>query len=380
MGRLHSLDGLRGLAALLVFFHHILLTVPLLAEPYLGKRATEALPYALSYTPLHIFWEGQAAVYVFFVLSGVVLTLPVLKRGREFSWTAYYPQRLLRLYIPVWAAVVIGIGWLLLVPRNADSESMWLQSRAVDPSLPAVLKDLTLLFGHGGIVSPLWSLRWEIWFSLLLPVFTLLAIRLMRFRWLIAAVSITATTVGSSIGSSPLKYPPMFMLGAVMATALSKLTATDHRTGNGRGAALVLRAVFLLLSPWLIRNYPNLDFLVDPLEGVAAIGALLAVYCALAVPFARKFLETKIMLWFGMISFSLYLVHEPVVITSARIFGDQNLVLAALVAICVAIPLAFAFYRLVEVPSHRLARLAGDGLRTRFKKKPNNDVATPAAT
>jgi peptidoglycan/LPS O-acetylase OafA/YrhL len=95
--RLHSLDGLRGLSALVVVLHHALLVVPALAAPYYdqGPAASGSAEWWLSHTPIHALWEGKAAVYVFFVLSGFVL--PLLAHRAQFRWSVYYPQRLLRL-------------------------------------------------------------------------------------------------------------------------------------------------------------------------------------------------------------------------------------------------------------------------------------------
>lgn len=46
-------------------------------------------------SPLHALWEGKGAVYIFFVLSGIVLTLPAVKARQagntDYSWRAFYP-------------------------------------------------------------------------------------------------------------------------------------------------------------------------------------------------------------------------------------------------------------------------------------------------
>ena len=73
----------------------------------------------------------------------------------------------------------------------------------------------------------------------------------------------------------------------------------------------------------------------------------------------KRFLSTRVMQWVGLVSFSLYLVHEPVLISSAVFFGDDNLLLAAVVGVTVSLILAVAFYRWIEVPSHKLSRTVG---------------------
>ena len=80
--RLIELDGLRGLAAVVVLIHHALETVPALAE--VGARPgtvpTGTFNRILTQSPLHLLWAGHEAVLIFFVLSGVALTSPAARR------------------------------------------------------------------------------------------------------------------------------------------------------------------------------------------------------------------------------------------------------------------------------------------------------------
>lgn len=63
--RFHELDGLRGLAALTVFASHLV-----------GSFNFHSNSFAIiNNSPLHIFWHGEGAVHLFFILSGFVLTL-----------------------------------------------------------------------------------------------------------------------------------------------------------------------------------------------------------------------------------------------------------------------------------------------------------------
>ena len=84
--RMHSLDGLRGVAALVVVVHHLLLTLPWFADRVgLGQLGTKgqftfSWHNLFEYTPLHILYGGTEAVVIFFVLSGFVLINPVNKQ------------------------------------------------------------------------------------------------------------------------------------------------------------------------------------------------------------------------------------------------------------------------------------------------------------
>ena len=137
VSRLRALDGLRGVAAVVVLLHHAFLTVPVLARPYYVTEAAardSPLVWALIHTPLHLAWAGTEAVYIFFVLSGLVLALPVL-RSASFSWLEYFPRRAARLYLPVAAAVLWGLLLVWRVPRdNTSARGLWVVAR---PNLPS---------------------------------------------------------------------------------------------------------------------------------------------------------------------------------------------------------------------------------------------------
>ena len=86
-GRLRELDGLRGLAAVVVLIHHCLLTVPALAE--VGARPGTvpggALERLLALTPAHLLWGGYEAVLVFFILLFSPVTFPASQLPRWFQ-------------------------------------------------------------------------------------------------------------------------------------------------------------------------------------------------------------------------------------------------------------------------------------------------------
>lgn len=105
--RVSSLDGVRGLAAVVVLLHHAIASLGPLGDVYFSRPAPAGLEWLVN-SPLHLIWAGPEAVYVFFILSGVVLTLPALRR--RYEWKSYYPARLLRLYIPVLAAIAFTLA------------------------------------------------------------------------------------------------------------------------------------------------------------------------------------------------------------------------------------------------------------------------------
>lgn len=361
--RLHALDGLRGLASLVVVFHHSLLSFPQLAEPYFSKSAVQprwSFAWWMVDTPLHALWEGDAAVYVFFALSGIVLTIPVLKSS-HFSWTAYYPQRLLRLYLPVWGAVALAALTFLLVPRIGSVQSPWLVERVTEVTPRVVLKDLTLLTGNGGLATPLWSLVWEVIFSLLLPLYVVTARRFPKLNVLKAVVSFAMIFLGSTLGFAPLTYLPMFFLGSLIAVTLLSNEETcsaplpKRNEHNWRFSILFAISLILVTFTWTTKEFIAIPRTSGTATVIVLTGAAILVYLSLRWQLAKTMLEKPSFQWLGRISFSLYLVHEPIIVSFNYLFGAGRTPLALVCSLPVAFAIAIGFFYAIERPSHRLS-------------------------
>lgn len=365
--RVRSLDGVRGLAALVVVLHHALQIDPTFARVQArGSAAGEGpLVWALTHTPLHVLWAGEEAVLVFFVLSGFVLTLPATRR--PIRWRDYYPRRLLRLYVPVWGSLVLAVALqVALAARADDAVSPWVHDRALtDPG--EVWHDAALLGGTGLLNSPLWSLRWEVFFSLALPLYLwVLHRRGGRRAWVDVAGLVVLIGVGTVTGSAALRYLPVFGLGVVLAFHRDRLAAAGawldgHRRPVLLWAAAAVVVATLLTARWLVAGLSSSPVLLDALASAASIaGAVAVVLLALHWASCARTLERRSLQWAGSRSFSLYLVHEPVLVAAALVIGPAwGTWPAATVGIALGLATATAFFRVVEAPSTVLATRAG---------------------
>lgn len=348
--RVTQLDGLRGIAALVVLFHHTLLTIPSLALGYQSPSKVPSSAAWLVFSPLHTLWNGNSAVYVFFVLSGFVLVVPLSRRRPD--WRSYYPRRLIRLYLPVWGSVAIACVLILTIPRVAGHEQSWWVNSQVIRLIPHdIVQTIVLLFGANLINSPLWSLQWEIWFSLLLPVFFLLATKWSR-GWLVKLAALAViSTIGSVVHIDALFYLPMFGFGAILAVEWHRLHRMTTNWGWVRWLMPAVLSVLMLNSAWDIRAS-------IPGNGeIAALGAILLVIVFLFSPVAQRIGDSRAAQWLGRISFSLYLVHVPILVSLT--FLVRNPAISAPVAIVVCLTAGQIFYWVVERPAHRLSHAVG---------------------
>ncbi|GAA1829617.1 acyltransferase family protein [Agromyces salentinus] len=356
--RLHALDGLRGLAAVIVLVHHSLLVVPALAAPYYGGRAEPGATWLLVHTPLHLLWGGTEAVYLFFILSGLVLSLAA--RSRSFTWRSYFPSRIVRLYLPVIASVVLAGIVIAVLPRDSATESTWLSRRSSEYPLSSMLEDATLLGGPSGVVSPLWSLYWEVLFSLLLPVYLYAARRVPA--WLQAVIAVALSTLGTFEGVTALKYLPMFGLGVALASGWERMGAFFERMP--RLAAIpvwtvsVAGALLLASSYWLVLPYTDSTTARTATMAFTLIGVAMLIVAAVHAGLLSTILSSRPLRFLGTISFSLYLVHEPLVIAIGHLVPRPFM--TVLIALPVSLVVAFAFYHVVERPAHLLAKRVRD--------------------
>lgn len=356
MSRIESLDGLRGIAALTVLAHHALLVVPALADPYYTDQParTGTFEWWLSHTPLHALWEGKAGVYVFFVLSGLVLTLPAVN-GRGYQWRSYYPSRLIRLYLPVWGAVALALLTFALVPRTSTPDSLWLDERPRNVTIPAMIRDVTLVAGNGGLASPLWSLTWEILFSIALPVAILLAVKLYRLHVPLAIAGVVASTAGGMMKETALIYPPMFILGVILALRHREISSLASRLSPAGWWIVLVAAVLATSSRWLLMAFGAPVVVLDATVGLMLVAAVVFVIMALEWRSASRVLSTRPLRLAGRLSFSLYLVHEPIIVAAGFAFPGKPAI-ALMVVIAATAIVTPLFYYLVERPSHKLAR------------------------
>lgn len=358
MQRISYLDGLRGIACLQVVLAH-----------YAYMYWPQSVPY------LGFFSNGNAPVFLFFLMSGFVLTRS-FSRNEEPAMTKA-ARRLVRLEIPALAAVVVSI--LLSFPAYSmlhaisPPPTLWLQQ--IVNAMPAAgnfsdLNGASLLLGYrqtcpisipwlSNITAapdgPLWTLSIELWGSLLILVLT-------RLRH----TSMTVQTAGLAAlafitGIHPLS---LFIAGYLCAR-------TTIKARSGLGASLL--AIGFMLN--ICRPVPLVyDALVVVPVGILKlypwfnwqheIGAVLIFLGVLMTPVMQVFLDQPLFRRLGRLSFSIYLLHWPVMLAAggavfllAQPLGGQ---IPPFLTCLVGIPLTFGFAgwfeQYIDAPAVRLSR------------------------
>ena len=324
-----------------------------------GLRALAVLPVLLFHAKLGCR-GGYVGVDIFFVISGYLISSLILREIGDgtFSLITFWERRIRRI-LPALAVVVLATlaaGWFLFPPEDFESVGKSAVAQAVLLSNVFFYRKAGY-FDAGSDTKPLlhtWSLAVEEQFYLLFPLFLIL---LAKYRKLPLSRTIGALAVGSFalsvVGSYSFPSATFYLLpsrawelllGALLATTRGKPSASaPAREASGwLGAGLLCYSIFLYDE--------NTRF-----PGLAAIppclGAALIIFSSESKPSALgRILAFKPVVFIGLISYSLYLWHYPVLVFSRYLGRDAPSGKLRAVLLAASIGLAILSWRYVETP------------------------------
>jgi peptidoglycan/LPS O-acetylase OafA/YrhL len=355
--RVPELDGLRGIAILLVVIFHYGCGVPGFAPGTIG--AYFVAPF------VRMGWSG---VDLFFVLSGYLIC-GLLLRLPDITLRGFYLRRVARtmpLYIVMLALFVLGAefqrsGWLDLPHLFGSTHFLWSYFMLLQNNAYAI-NGADLNF-----ISPSWSLAIEEQFYLLFPLlFIARPPRRVLLGILVVMVVVSVLTRGapfSRIVAVPgvnewqyyftLCHLDGLAVGAIISIVLADTRWRAFLRCNG----LLLTSLWVFLgfgvlaaAKWTGSLGPFLTLWLALFYGIALILA------ALAHPVAG-FLRSRVLRFFGDISYGLYLFHVPTLALLTALFVSpradplsQRPLSCTLIAISISVTLAFVSRRFLELP------------------------------
>jgi peptidoglycan/LPS O-acetylase OafA/YrhL len=324
-GKLVPLEGLRGIAAAIVVLYHLVLAFT--------PRGVGTVPHGHGAWDLVIQFtlgllNGGAAVAVFFVLSGFILSLPFAQDRRLSRILVALLKRWPRLAVLTTLACLFA--WALIRLSGHDYRdaagvitSGWLASHGNSPLghhltwWDAISEGLVSVFTRGDVRfdSPLWTMRIELFgsFAIFLAAPILFAVQSWPLRLaLIGAVMVCAG------GTYPVTYLSDFLIGTIIAM----LYAEDRMPSFNDWQAVVvgLVAVYLFSFTYeqkLLIHAPIKAILPpgDTSHFVWDAGAVLMIAVLLGNPALRRQFSKTWAVWLGLLSFPIYLLHGPIMLS-----------------------------------------------------------------
>lgn len=365
--RIRHLDSLRGLAALSVVWSHF-------GYAYGIPRPVE---WALTNTPLHILWDGFAAVSFFFVLSGLVLTRRYFREPARFGpgrfhLLGFFASRICRIWLPFLAVLMLSLLARETLygpfPATVPRATAWLTGHwQYELSAGHLLHESALLMARpmDRLIPQDWTLTVELYFSLMIPLLVLLTMR--GIGWLLAFVAMAFVFFGFPV------YLFHFTLGVLIARYYTGIATWVGARSAWAKAGLLAVSVLLYTFRFTVPVHLPGWFSEPAIWSITAVGGAGFIVACCGSASLRSALERRWLLFLGRISYSLYLCHfivllcaSPWILDLVNQLGVHRGGAARLLTLAgvtlVAVVLSELLYRVVEEPSIRAGHWLNDRL------------------
>jgi peptidoglycan/LPS O-acetylase OafA/YrhL len=358
--RLTSLDALRGLAACVVVISHCYLAL-------ISKDRQTELESSFWFNLLRPLHNGDAAVIIFFVLSGYVLSLPFFRKT-QLIYPRYVVRRVCRIYIPFAVTVLLALSlYTLAGPPHAPDATEWFNNELWPSERPgiSVIAAHFLMIGTDQDIQlnpAFWTLVYEMRISLLFPLLILLC-RDSRIGLVggLVLLKLSAKALSEhqhhpahaeSFGITLLwtaQIIPYFLTGIL----LSKHREQLHRLSERIPKALAVALFVIPAFAFMVQG----NFVLAKIDALYAFGAAVLIMLAVENAGFRAFLNHRLPQWLGRISYSTYLIHLPLMLAvTPALLGLTPPIIAAAVLIGLSLAAATLMHVLVEVPAIKLGR------------------------
>lgn len=346
----NSLDGLRGLAVLMVFFSHA------------SHKEVFILPFA------DLAGIGKPGVFLFFALSAFLLSLPFIKKGAEALdknfLLNFLIRRFFRIYPLYFFYLLTGLVTSLVLWETFDLERL-------EGFLSLSFKDFfehLLLMQAKGVT---WSILVEFRYYFLLPILALIYSVVFKNR-LLPSIGLTvgliilsqffwpqseATSDGPKLGP----YLPILFMGSLLAVVFNKWQNSPLRNDKKVVLAIELLGLLAVIAVALMTPAVSSFFLGEEIafdhfhNKIILFGLLWSVVlfsCMAGSGMLRSFFENRVLRYLGFISFSVYLLHMMVISLVYELGAD--IPVKAWIMLIITIAVSHISWALVEKPTSKI--------------------------
>jgi len=310
-----ELDGVRGLAAIMVVLFHIKQSG--ISQDVVARALVKAGNF------------GQTGVTLFFALSGFLITrILLISKDKESYFKKFYIRRSLRIFPLYYLALAI---YVIVIPYFTTGKAY---SFSQTWSFWIYLQNIGFTF-HWSSIGPnhFWSLAVEEHFYLVWPfaVYFLSEKWLHRTIWLIVAFSVIIRIIMLNIGYGGIFY---FTLTTMDCLAIGGLVALNerHKWVNAKQTLyLMVGTLLLLITNWVIFKGEGNEYIqIFKLPFIALFYVCLINLLITSVSYLNRFFKSSILTYTGKISYGLYIFHPLCIAMVAKNFKGQPFLLMLL--------------------------------------------------
>jgi peptidoglycan/LPS O-acetylase OafA/YrhL len=332
-----EIDGLRALAVIAVVIYH--------AELMLNGKAM--LP------------GGYLGVDIFFVISGYLITKIIVNeiQGNKFSIVKFYIRRSRRILPALFVMMLISVplSWKYLLPADYIEYSQSIISTLFFSSNIFFWLEAGY-FDSPNEIKPLihtWSLAVEEQFYLFFPLLLIVLKSSSRQKILFIVIlgfffSLAAAQLSSVHYPSGNFYLLPTRGWELLAGSILALTAGFSYTSKPLNQVISALALAMILIPMYMFTadtaHPSLLTLIP------VVGTCIIIANNNQSSITYKFLSAKLLVGIGLISYSLYLWHQPILVFSRLEFGANFDLAEKIIAILLSVFFAYISWRLIETP------------------------------
>ena len=373
--RIDDIEILRGIAVLMVVFHH--------AHDNLFTWVTPSL------TQFYTYFSGWVGVDLFFAISGFVIArdlVPRLQASPRGETTtrlvlAFWIRRFWRLIPSAWLWLMV----ILIASVAFNQSGVFGAFRTnLEATVAGVLQIANIRFAESFMNWPYgasfvyWSLSLEEQFYLLFPLVILLARRYLVYAMILLVLA-----------QFFLVRTPMLMVFRTDALALGVLLALWSRHssyelfkpvvfGHFRAGLAVLAGALLCMSILGSDQLHNVNIKVGMIALVSALLVWVASYNYGYLSMPRPL--SSVLIWVGARSYGIYLIHIPAFFFTRELwyrlhggadFGPDFFYPFLLTATALIVMLCELNYRLVETPFRRKGKLIAERMQNTTRQEPS---------
>ena len=328
-----------------------------------GLRAIAVLSVILFHLKIDFFRGGYLGVDIFFVISGYLISSLIYKEletKKTFSFTQFYERRARRI-LPALLFVIIfclPIAWFYIFPYNFKDYLLSLLTSIFFSSNFYFYLTRVVYAAEDSILKPFlhtWSLGIEEQFYIFFPIFFIFLLKFFKksSMWLVLIIIVLNILFSDWMSKNYFQINHYMILTRgweLMAGVLICLIQKRHNLNLNPSSNNSLSFLGLILIFFSIFFFKETTRHPSIITIIPILGSMFVILFAKDYTMTNKILSLKPLVWIGLISYSLYLWHHPIIAFKLISHQENNYFFNNYFLIIIIFSLSIFSYFFIEKP------------------------------